>query len=146
MQTDNRATCKCFFHEDLLLFVSFKIVNGLAAAGSLVVQVDGAAADNGELGQAVLAAWDAVVVIWDDAVSAPKDSWAFVSGVFEVTEVAHVRQTTIIRHDDHIRLVISELKGDNRSNRSADAIVIPLDVSDEELGAAVRRAMELTTS
>ena len=47
---------------------------------------------------------------------------------------------------DAIGVIPTEWKGDNREYLRAKAMRLDIDVSDEELGAAVRRAMELMTS
>ena len=145
MPTDMRSSCNVFFDEDRCLIVSSLGINWFGFAGHLRVELDRTSPAL-EIGRTVRAAWDALQTIVDETVPSPEGSWDFVADHFGVANSAAVRKTKPVRHEDHIRLVISELKGDNRSNRSADAIVIPLDVSDEELGAAVRRAMELTTS
>ena len=59
---------------------------------------------------------------------------------------SEARSVGVNRLDESITVVPSEWEGDNRVNRSKQRIDLPVGVSDAELGAAVRRAMELTTS
>lgn len=91
-------------------------------------------------------AWNAKERSPDYDEEALDESWGMVAEAFNVDHYGELRYVAVNRGADSIGVVPTEWKGDNRFFRPQDGERLPLDVSDEELGAAVRRAMELTVS
>lgn len=139
-----RSSTEVFFDEVSVLVVTAKSFGGFAGV-SAVTHVDHAVPD-AELGGLVVEAWNAKERSPDYDEEALDESWGMVAEAFNVDHYGELRYVAVNRGADSIGVVPTEWKGDNRFFRPQDGERLPLDVSDEELGAAVRRAMELTVS
>ena len=143
-EVPKRASMFLFFDAERLVPASLKSFAGFGGLASFhamspyVSDVD--------LARAVREAWEGAEYdpVYDEA--AIDASWLPLEDFFGVERHPIVRYVTVNRLEGHIGVVPSEWKGDNRDYLSKARIELPLDTVDEELGAAVRRAMELTTS
>ena len=140
----DRSSTDVFFDDSQLLVVTAKSFGGFAGVASVSL-LDVHVADD-ELGAHVQSAWDLKEREPEYNQELLEESWDVVSQAFGGRHHGELRYVAVNRGQDSIGVVPTEWKGDNRFFRPQDGELLPLDVSDEELGAAVRRAMELTTS
>lgn len=138
------SSSKVFFDQSKLVVVTGKSFGGFAGVAS-VKTVDPRISDV-ELGILVADAWDAKESVADYDEDAIDQSWALVGDAFEVDHYGELRYVAANRGADSIGVVPTEWKGDNRFFRPQDGQRLSLDVANAELGAAIRRAMELTVS
>lgn len=138
------SSSKVFFDQSKLVVVTGKSFGGFAGVAS-VKCVDPGISDV-ELGTLVAEAWDARQRVDHYDEDAIDQSWKPVAEVFGVDRYSMARHVGVNRLSEVISVVPSEWKGDNRFNLTEEVLLMPLESTDEELGAAVRRAMELTVS
>ena len=138
------SSARVFFSDEKVVVATGKSVGGFAGLAS--IDCFEVLASPLVLAAAVRAAWNAKAKVkeYDDELL--RSSWAPIREAFSVTDYSMARHVVLNRGKDAIGVIPTEWKGDNREYLRAKAMRLDIDVSDEELGAAVRRAMELTTS
>jgi len=139
-----RSSSTVIFDHSKLVVITGKSFGGFAGVADIRV-VDPAIPDL-EMGGLIREAWDAREKVSEYDEVAIDQSWEPVAEMFGVDRYSMARIVGVNRLDEIVNVVPSEWKGDNRVNLSSEVINLPLDVSDKKLGAAVRRAMELTVS
>lgn len=138
------SSADLFFDDERLLVVAQKSFGGFTGAASISeLELD---ASDTVLGEHLKVAWRERLSTPGYDEEALHKSWKPVSEFFHVADHGTVRHVVIRRGVDSVGVVPTEWKGDNRFFRPEDGELLALGVSDEELGAAVRRAMELTVS
>lgn len=139
-----RASAKLFFNEEVLAVAVTKSFDGFAGMEELI-QLEAHVSDE-ELALAVRSAWAAATAVSEYDAEALLASWKPACDLLGVERYSVARSIQVTSHDDQLSVLPSEWKGDNRVRLSKERIDLPIDASNEELGAAIRRAMELTVS
>lgn len=138
-----KASAEVYFDEIQVVVVTLR--SWARRPGVRNVERLSLVASNEALGCAARHAWDYREWFPERDDEAVAESWERLARLFDEANRSKVRRVVLTR-SDQLYVVPSEWKGDTRSYIQSAVLALSLDASDEELGAAIRRAMELTVS
>jgi len=138
-----KSSAEVYFDETQVVVVTLK--SWARRPGVRNVESISMISSNEALGCAARHAWDSREWFPERDDEAVAESWERLARLFEEADRSKIRRVVLTR-SDQLYVVPSEWKGDTRAYIQSAVLALSHDASDEELGAAIRRAMELTVS